>query len=103
MAFEDVYLVSDKLTLTPAAELEELQGWLGAPLPRGYREYMTTLGVGTYCDLVQVLTPTQVRDARDERREFVREYYQEFWGESEGSLTLEEAVAGVFFASLRRG
>jgi hypothetical protein len=99
MAFEDVYLVSEKLILTPGAELDELQKWMAAPLPRGYREYMTTLGVGTYCDLVQVLTPAQVREARDERREFVREYYLQFWGENETSLALEEAVGGVFFAS----
>lgn len=99
MAFEDVYLVSEELSLSPETELDELQGWLSAPLPRGYREYMTTLGAGTYCDLVQVLTPAQIREARDERREFVREYYLQFWGESEDSLSREEAVAGVFFAS----
>lgn len=99
MAFEDVYLVSEKLILTPEAELEELQRWLAAPLPRGYREYMTTLGVGTYCDLVDPLTPIKIREARDERREFVREYYRKFWGESESSLAFEEAVTGVFFAS----
>jgi hypothetical protein len=99
MAFEDVYLVSEKLILTPEAELDELQGWLSAPLPHGYREYMTTLGVGTYCDLVQILTPARIRKVRDERRQFVREYYRQFWGASESSLSLDEAVAGVFFAS----
>ncbi len=99
MAFEDVYLLSEKLILTPKAELDELRGWLAAPLPCGYRDYMTALGVGTYCDLVQVLPPSLVRDARDERREFVREYYRQFWGVSENSLALDEAVTGVFFAS----
>ncbi len=32
--------------------------------PRGYREYMTTLGAGTYCDLVRVHTPSQIRKVR---------------------------------------
>jgi hypothetical protein len=103
MAFEDVYLVSEKLVLTPEAELDELQRWLAAPLPPGYREYMTKLGVGTFCNFVQVLTPSQVRGARDERRDFVREYYRKFWGDSESSLPLEEAATGVLFASTMDG
>ena len=103
MAFDDVYLVSEKLVLPPTAELDALQGWLAAPLPRGYREYMTTLGVGTYCDRVGVLALAEVREVRDERREYVREYYEAFWGESEDYLTLEEAVGGVYFARTADG
>lgn len=99
MVFEDVYLVSEKLILTPGTELDGLQRWLAALLPPGYREYMTRLGAGTYCDFMQVLTPAQIREARDERREFVREYYRTFWGDSESSLPLEDAATGVLFAS----
>lgn len=99
MAFEDVYLVSEKLSLTSQAELDELQTWLGTALPLGYREYMTTLGVGTYCDLVQVLPPAEVQSERDERREFLREYYLQFWARSQRHLTLDEALAGVYFAN----
>ena len=102
MAFDDVYLVSEKLDLPPTAELDALQGWLAAPLPRGYREYMTTLGNGTYCDEVYVLTPAEVREARDERRAYIREYYEAFWGESTDDLTLEEAVGGGVFRPHRR-
>lgn len=76
-----------------------MQQWLAAPLPLGYREYMTTLGEGTYCDFVRVLTPANIRETRDNRRESVREHYGQFWGESENDLGLEEAEAGVFFAN----
>lgn len=72
---------------------------VGAPLPHGYREYLTTLGDGTYCDFIQVLTPANIRQERDQPREFVREYYREFWGNSEDYLALEDAEASVFFAT----
>lgn len=98
MPFEDVYLVSDKLILTPAAELDELENWLGGPLPRGYREYMTTLGDGTYCDRIWILTPNRVREVVNEQREHVRKYYREFWGGNEEILPFEEAIRGVCFA-----
>lgn len=97
--FDDVYLVSEKLVLISQAELNELQAWLAAPLPRGYREFMTTLGLGTYCDFMQVLAPSRIREAREERQEFVRQYYLDFWGEKEGSPSLDDVVAGVCFAS----
>lgn len=64
MTFRDVYLVSDKLDPTPPGEIAAFEGWLrerfDLPLPPGYREYMTTLGAGTYCDLVRVFRPALV-------------------------------------------
>jgi hypothetical protein len=72
-------------------------------LPHGYREYMTALGVGTYCDLMQVLTPAQIREARDKQPEFLQ-YLLPFWHQSEElTLALEEAIAGVYFASTDNG
>lgn len=98
MAFEDVYLVSDKLEIPPKEELDDFQQWLSAPIPQGYIEYMTTLGSGSFCDLIEVLTPTQIRESRDAKQMFVREFYRQFWGNSEGTLSLEQAANGILFA-----
>jgi hypothetical protein len=103
MAFEDVYLVSDKLVLTTQLELDELEAWLGAPLPCGYATFMTSLGNGSYCDFMNVLAPEQIREVCEERREFVREYYLQFWEGNEDILPFDEAVKGVRFAATDDG
>ena len=63
-AFRDIYFASDKLDPVPSGEVAAFEGWLrerfGLPLPPGYREYVTRLGVGTYCDLIQVHPPADV-------------------------------------------
>jgi len=64
MTFRDVYLVSEKLAPLPPGEIAAFEDWLrerfGLPLPPDYREYMTSLGYGTYCDFVHVFSPAEV-------------------------------------------
>jgi hypothetical protein len=43
-----------KLTLAVTAEVEALETELNAYLPVGYREYVTTFGLGAYCNLKNI-------------------------------------------------
>ncbi len=98
MPFEDVYLVSEKLHLISDSEIDDLERWLNAPLPHGYRDYMTTLGVGNYSWMVNVWTPTEIRESQEYSQRSVRECYQHFY-EQESQLTFEEAVTGIGIAT----
>ena len=65
MPLADTYLVSPKLEIVPEAELSELESALGFALPVGYREYLRTLGNGTFCHDLHVRTPSEVMDPRN--------------------------------------
>ncbi len=60
MAFEDVYRVGDKLDVVAGAEVDAVATRLGTRFPDGYREFVTTLGVGDYTNYVRVYLPSQV-------------------------------------------
>jgi hypothetical protein len=97
--FSEVYLVSDKRLAVPPREIDDLASWLPVPLPSGYRDYLTALGVGTFCDLVDVHPPKRVRDTMQEHHGFIAEYYRQFWGRGEGTLPGERAMHSVRFAT----
>jgi hypothetical protein len=61
---EDVYRVTDHLDPVSEAELARLAADLGATLPSGYRNYLRSLGTGSFCGIVEVLAPDEVRSAR---------------------------------------
>lgn len=61
MPFEDVYLVSEKLSLIPEEQMDELEENLGFALPRGYREYLQHLGDGWFCHGLHVFTPKEAQ------------------------------------------
>lgn len=96
--FDDVYLITPKQVLARSDEVNALETWLGADLPAGYRRFITTLGKGTYCGRLMVLMPSQVQAECENERAFVREYFDDFWGE-DGSLSMQEAAQGVPFAA----
>jgi hypothetical protein len=74
MTFNDVYLVNDELQLLTDAEVDEALEFLD-PLPPGYREYLTTLGRGEYCDFLCVWTPSQIRESLAEERSYFSEHF----------------------------
>jgi hypothetical protein len=64
MAFEEVKIVDPyvqkgwtpelKLTLASSDEVDALQAKLGVVFPEGYREFVTTLGLGEYCNFIRI-------------------------------------------------
>ena len=87
-----------RLAVAPR-EIDDLASWLPVPLPSGYRDYLTTLGVGTFCDLVCIHPPKTVRDTMEEHHGFIAEYYRQFWRRGEGTLPFERAIHSVRFAT----
>lgn len=99
MPFEDVYRVSDRLTLVPVEEIDALEKRLGFPLPLGYREYLTTLGLGNCCEGLEVLSPAEVEMGltywQKEHAPIASE--EGFW-EDGSLLTAKELAKSVIFA-----
>ena len=62
MELGDVYLVTERLKRVPARSIDALEKALGTPLPIGYREYLTQLGIGRFSGFLTVNTPQQVKE-----------------------------------------
>src|SRR5687768_6277766 len=56
---DDVYLVSRKLVLPAPSALDSLEHRIGV-LPPGYRQFMSTLGIGRYSGDLRVYAPEDV-------------------------------------------
>ncbi|KUF37218.1 hypothetical protein [Xanthomonas phaseoli] len=91
------YLVTPKLQRATDADVQMLADWLGHPLPTGYAEYVTRRGAGTYDNRVIVRLPAEIIAETPAEQAFVREYFDEFWGEDH-TLSRDEAAQGVAFA-----
>ncbi|KAG1434894.1 hypothetical protein G6F57_021378 [Rhizopus arrhizus] len=91
--FDDVYLITPKQVRARSDEVDALEAWLGAELPSGYRQFVSTLGQGTYCGRLMVLMPSQIQAECESERAFVREYFDDFWGE-DSSLSMQDAAQG---------
>jgi len=72
--FSRVYLVSQKLDRVTHAEVRELQT-AGIALPRGYEEYVTTLGAGDYCGEISIYQPKTIPVHLQEFRDRVKGHY----------------------------
>ena len=102
MAFEDVKLIDPyvekgwtaelKLTLAMPAEVDALEANLDASMPVGYKEYVTTLGFGDYCNYIRIDMPARILSGYEEYRRFLREYW--FW-EMGDILPKERALESI--------
>src|SRR5262249_55975296 len=75
MSFESVYRVSTRISSPDDEDINSLSQALGMELPIGYREYVTSLGLGTLCTFLVVKMANQIRNP--ERRD--EEYYREMF------------------------
>lgn len=98
MAFEDVYLVTEKLETVAEDAIIALEHHLGIALPSGYRPFMTTLGKGTFCDLVSVYSPEQILQRQADARERWHMYYDAFWDDPDRVLSKEQVMESILFA-----
>lgn len=72
--FDDVYLVDDELQLVDDAEIWAVEKKLGITLPRGYHAFLTTLGLGTYCDWIDVFPPNEIEQRSAELSTILTDY-----------------------------
>jgi len=98
MTVDDIYLITPKLSLARPGDVDALTPWLGADLPGGYDRFVTGLGQGTYCGRLMVWMPAQILADCESERAFIREYFDDFWGD-DGTIAMEEAARCVPFAS----
>jgi hypothetical protein len=100
--FGDVYLVSTKLSLTaPAPVLEHFEQEVGFAPPRGYCEFMSQLGSGTYCDQVSLFAPSEIPTRTNEWRSATHDHW--FWQDRKGGLTQAEAQRCVVVGATMDG
>jgi hypothetical protein len=95
MDFSDVYLVSRKLQTVEQSRLDELETWLKHPLPLGYREYMSQLGVGGLCDYLYVDSPEVIQKSQDDHYEHIDFHYEEFYDDQLHILSFEDALKSI--------
>jgi hypothetical protein len=87
--------------LATSADVDSLEQDLGTSLPRGYREYVTTLGEGSLDVLVRVLPPWQIRTQLEEHRSRMASYW--FWGDGVESFGQDEAMESIPLADTMDG
>jgi hypothetical protein len=90
------YLITPKLQRATDADVQAVGAWLGQPLPPGYATHVTQLGLGTYGNRVIVRMPAEVPAETPPEQDFVREWFDEFWGD-DTSITRDEAAQGIAF------
>ena len=75
MSFESVYRVSTLNSIPVEEDVNSLSRALGMELPIGYREYVTSFGLGTMCTFLVAKMPSQIRNPEREDEEFYRQVF----------------------------
>lgn len=73
------------------ADLDELQEFLAADLPSGYREYMTAYGKGILADFLEVFTPAELLEGDTSIEKWRQGIEKNGWDWDENLLD-EEAI-----------
>jgi hypothetical protein len=99
--WRDFYLVKDELRLWTDADVDAAEESLAGRLPPGYRELMTTLGDGTFCDDLRVFAPTELAS----QQAFFRTVFEQAWffDDPDEELTPAYALASTSFAESLQG
>ena len=84
MELSDVYLITPRIKRVPARSLDALEKSLGFPLPTGYRDYLTRLGVGRFSGFLSVHPPAEVRENIT------------FWRESRADVIIDGMDVGMY-------
>ncbi|HEY2848159.1 MAG TPA: SMI1/KNR4 family protein [Pyrinomonadaceae bacterium] len=107
MSFEDVVIVDPyvdkgwtpeiKLTLASEEDVDDLESAFEVTFPRGYRDFVTTLGLGEYCNYIRVIMPNAIMSGCREAQEFLSQYW--FWSLGEEMFPKERAVTSIQMAT----
>ena len=95
--FEDVYRLTTKLNLSTDEQVDALERQFGNDLPPGYREYMTTLGVGVLSDLLRVYPPDLVAERTPELSNVFSLHF--FWEATDEFVSRDDVRDAQFFAN----
>ena len=78
MSFKDVVIVdpyvdkgwTPEIRLTQASDkdVDQLEETFGIGFPDGYRDYVTTLGLGEYCNYIRIAMPDAIMSGCPRRR-----------------------------------
>lgn len=103
MSFETVKVVDPyvekgwtpelKLTLATLEDIEFVETMLNLTFPNGYKEFVTTFGIGTYCGhntAIRVDMPKEILFDYKKHQQFLNEYW--FWEASEDVISKEKAI-----------
>jgi len=96
-SFPQIYVVSDKLETVSEEVIINAESELAVRFPRGYREYMTELGTGMFCEYVYVYPPRRIlEDASIYQATFQENY--DLWSESHSLIRREDIGKLIVFA-----
>jgi hypothetical protein len=98
LSFESVYRVSIRNSYPGDVDVNSLSRALGMELPIGYREYVTSLGLGTMCTFLVVKMPSQIRNPERQDEEF----YREVFAQAGQFVSKPDNVAGLDSTDLER-
>src|SRR6476659_4125168 len=103
MPFENVRIIDPyvekgwtpelKLTRATPEDVDAAEAKIGTSLPGGYREYVTTLGFGAYCNYIRIEMPSAILSGYEEYQGFLDEYW--FWEMGEDILPKEKAIESI--------
>jgi hypothetical protein len=103
MSFNDVKIIDPyvengmcaevKLTLANDAEVDAVEETANFRFPTGYREYVTTLGKGEYCNYIRIHMPAKVLSETREYQTALDEYW--FWDLGNEVISMERAMESV--------
>ena len=102
MLFADTYLVTDKLETYSHEDVDAAEAALGTRFPDGYREYVTTLGKGEYCDYIHVYPPEQIVNNQRGEKPPLEEFCHS-WDGSEFGITPERLAKAIVVGNLMDG
>jgi hypothetical protein len=78
--YEHIYRVGKKPSLLSVESIVKAEKDLGFTFPMGYKEYVTELGNGYYCEIANVYFPEQIVENYKNHWE---QWSEEYWWESE--------------------
>lgn len=101
MAFDDLYLVSDRTATATPDEFASAESAMGMKLPADYVAFVSRFGQGAISNWVRVYGPRRIAGERDERREGLEQYY--FWDEGADVLSREQVNEAIMLADTFNG
>ena len=91
MAFENVKIVDPyvekgwtaelKLTLATPDEVDDVEAKLNVSFPIGYKEYVTTLGFGEYCNYITIDMPSTILPGYEKYQRFLNRSNQDWYSQ----------------------
>lgn len=102
MNLSNVKIIGGPLVLATDAQVDELEASLDVAFPKGYREYVTTLGEGVLGGtFVRVYPPWRIAKELQEWRERIAMYW--FWDQGKSILTQERALESIIITDTLNG